>query len=219
MERRDSALKLEKKSYYASRIKRAAHLLFFKHHKMPGVKGWELKGRLGVSYPRIISLLNSHLEKLDLKIKTVFEEGTPSGKPSGRELDRARFYVTLRGSLKPREARMMGWRIDDMAGLATTISTIIAHQGRASREEVEGLLREKLPKWRVHANVDRYRRAGYITEDEKGYLYLGWRTRAEVDEKKLVDSLLLEQEETSDSPIPLKDEAEVSNSLIEQEAD
>jgi hypothetical protein len=114
---------------------------------------------------------------------------------------------------------MMGWRIDDMAGLATTISTIIAHQGRASREEVEGLLREKLPKWRVHANVDRYRRAGYITEDEKGYLYLGWRTRAEVDEKKLVDSLLLEQEETADSPIPLKDEAEVSNSLIEQEAD
>jgi hypothetical protein len=219
MERRCTTLKLQKKAYYASRIKRAAHLLFFKHHKMPGVKGWELKGRLGVNYPRIISLLNSHLEKLDLRIKTVFEEGTPAGKPSGRELDKARFYITLRGTLEPREARMMGWRIDDMAGLATTISTIIANQGRVPREEVEELLREKLPNWRVHTNVDRYRRAGYITEDEKGYLYLGWRTRAEVDEKKLIDSLLTERETTTDSPIPVEDEASASSSLIEQEVD
>jgi len=84
----------------------------------------------------------------------------------------------------------MGWRIDDIAGLAVTISTIISKKGKASREEVEMLLRDKLPGWRVNANIDRYMRAGYVDQDEKGQLYLDWRTRAEIDEKTLIDLLI-----------------------------
>jgi hypothetical protein len=38
-------------------------------------------------------------------------------------------------------------------------------------------------------------RTGYITEDENGMFYIGWRTRAEVDQRKFVD-LLLEASET-----------------------
>ena len=181
---------MKRKSYYATKLKRATHMLFFKRHRKPGVKGWELRKRLGTDYPKALALLNSYLDKLDLQVKTVFEEDKPSEKPTVAELDRARFYITLRGTLTPKETKMMGWRIDDIAGLAITIATIIAKKGRTSREEVERLLRDKLPGWRVDINVDRYIRAGYIDQDEKGQLYLDWRTRAEIDEKTLIDLLI-----------------------------
>jgi hypothetical protein len=42
----------------------------------------------------------------------------------------------------------------------------------------------------VDVNLDRYIRAGYLAEDENSQLYLDWRTRAEVDQKALVDMLL-----------------------------
>jgi hypothetical protein len=133
--------------------------------------------------------LNSHLENLDLQVKTVFGEENPSGKPTAAQLDKAHFYVVLRGSLTPKETKLMGWRIDDIAGLAITISSIIAKKGKAPREEVEKLLHEKLPGWRANLNMDRYVRAGYIDQDEKRQLYLDWRTRAEIDEKTLIDLL------------------------------
>jgi hypothetical protein len=188
LERRDQELR--KKTYFATKIKRADHLLFFKSHRKPGVKGWELKKKLGSDYPRILALLNTNMEKLDLQVKTVFEEGAPLMKPTKEQLDRARFYVTLRGSLTPKETKMMGWRIDDIAGLAITISTVIAKKGKVPREEVENLLRDKLPNWRVSSNIDQYKRAGYIDEDEKGDIYLDWRTRAEIEEKTLIDLLM-----------------------------
>jgi hypothetical protein len=85
---------------------------------------------------------------------------------------------------------MVGWRIDDLAGLAIAISHIISNKGKAPRKEVEELLREKLPNWKVGLNIDRYIRYGYLTQDESEQLYLDWRTRAEVDQRALIDSLL-----------------------------
>jgi hypothetical protein len=178
-----------KKTVYAAKLKRATHMLFFKRHRKPGVKGWELRKRLGSDYSKVLALLDRHLESLDLQVKTVFEEDKPSEKPTVAQLDRARFYIVLRGSLTPKETKMMGWRIDDIAGLAVTISLIMAKKGKASREEVEKMLYEKLPGWRANLNMDRYVRAGYIDQDDKGQLYLDWRTRAEIDEKTLVDLL------------------------------
>lgn len=183
---------MKRKTYYATKLKQAAHLLFFKRHRKPGVKGWELRKNLGADYAKILALLNSNLEKLDLQVKTVFEEEKPTDRPTAAQLDKARFYVTLRGSLTPKETKMMGWRIDDIAGLAVTIATIIAKKGKASREGVEELLRDKLPGWRVSANIDRYIRAGYVDQDDKGQLYIDWRTRAEIDEKALIDLLIAE---------------------------
>jgi hypothetical protein len=90
----------------------------------------------------------------------------------------------------PKEAKMIGWRIDDFAGLAIAIAHIISKKGKAPREEVEELLREKLPGWKVGLNVERYIRYGYLTQDDSGQLYLDWRTRAEVDQKALIDLLL-----------------------------
>jgi len=53
------------------------------------------------------------------------------------QLEKARFYVALRGELVPKEAKMIGWRIDDFAGLAVTIAYIVSRKGRAPREDVE----------------------------------------------------------------------------------
>ena len=181
---------LRRKAYYVRKIKRATHLLFYRHHRKPGVKGWELRRRLGSDYPKVLGILDDHLEKLDLQVKTVFEGEKPVEKPTVQQLDKARFYITLRGGLTPKETKMMGWRIDDIAGLATAISCIISKKGKAPREEVEDLLRNKLPGWRVDINMNRYIRSGYLAEDENKQLYLDWRTRAEIDQKALVDLLL-----------------------------
>jgi len=182
--------RVTKKALYQRKLKRATHLLFYKRHRRPGVKGWELRKRLGSDYPKVLGLLDAYLEKLDLQIKTVFEGEKRAEKPTLDQLDRARFFVTLRGGLTPKETKMSGWRIDDIAGLAIAITFIISKKGKASRDDVEDLLRDKLPGWRVDINIDRYTRSGYLSQDENQQLYLDWRTRAEVDEKALVDLLL-----------------------------
>jgi len=182
--------KLKKKAIYARKLKRAAHLLFYRRHKKPGVKGWELRKRLGSDYPKVLGILDSYLESLDLQVKTVLEEEATVEKPTLEQLDRARFYIVLRGGLTPKESKMMGWRIDDIAGLVTAIAYITSKKGKAPREEIEKLLRDKLPGWRVDINMNRYIKSGYLAEDENKQLYLDWRTRAEIDQKMLVDLLL-----------------------------
>ena len=180
----------KRKATYATKMKRATHMLFFKRHAKPGVKGWELRKALGADYPKVLKIMDDYLKGLDLEVKTVFEEGKQIEKPSVEQLDKARFYVALRGELVPKEAKMIGWRIDDFAGLTVAIAYVLSKKGKAPREEVEQLLREKIPGWKVGLNVDRYIRYGYLTEDESGQLYLDWRARAEVDEKGLIDLLL-----------------------------
>jgi len=193
----------KRKGVYASKMKRATHMLFYRRHQKPGVKGWELHKALGADYPKVLDILDGYLKSLDLQVKTVYEEEkTPVGKPSLEELDKARFYVTLRGELTPKEAKMIGWRIDDLAGLAVTIAYVISKKGQAPRKEVEKLLNEKLPGWKVGLNIDRYIRYGYLQQDDKNQLYLDWRTRAEVDEKALIDMLLSSETQTT---LPIED--------------
>jgi hypothetical protein len=189
VEKRGTSLS-KRKAIYASKLKRATHLLFYKRHMKPGVKGWELRKALGSDYPKVLKLLDDHLKALDLQVKTVFEEEKAVEKPSLEQSDRARHYITLRGDITPKEAKMVGWRIDDLAGLAITISCIISKKGKATRKEVEDMLRDKLPGWKVSMNIDRYVRYGYLTQDENEQLYLDWRTRAEVDQKALIDLVL-----------------------------
>ena len=180
----------KRKAYYASKLKRATHMLFYKRHRKPGVKGWELRKALGSDYPKVLRILDDYLKPLDLQVKIIFDEEIRVEKPTQEQLDKARFLIELRGELTPRETKMIDWRIDDLAGLAIAIAYIISKKGKSPRKEVEELLREKLPGWKVGINVDRYVRYGYLAQDENQQLYLDWRTRAEVDEKALVDLLL-----------------------------
>jgi len=187
----------KRKATYASKLKRATHMLFYKKHAKPGVKGWELRKALGSDYPKVLKILDDYLKALDLQVKTVFEEEKEIEKPSLEQLDKARFLITLRGDLTPKEAKMVGWRIDDLAGLAIAIAYVISKKGQAPRKDVEELLREKLPGWKVGINIDRYVRYGYLAQDENGQLYLDWRTRAEVDQKALIDLLLRTEAEAA----------------------
>jgi len=64
-------------------MKRATHMLFYRRHQKPGVKGWELHRALGADYPKVLEILDDYLKSLDLQVRTVFEEGkAPAGKPS-----------------------------------------------------------------------------------------------------------------------------------------
>jgi len=175
-------------------LRRAAQMIFYRRHREPGVKGWELRRRLGSDYPKVLRLLDEYLGNLGLTVKTVFEEdGSPPENPTIDQLDKARFYVTLREELSLGDMKLVGWRIDDLAGLAVSLAYIVSKGGKASRKDLESLLRTKLPGWRVDMNLNRYLRLGYLIEDENEQLYLGWRARAEVDHKKLVDLLMMEE--------------------------
>jgi hypothetical protein len=188
MEKRNSTMSTKRKGLYAGKVKKATQMLLYKRHSKPGVKGWELHKALGSDYPKVLDVLDDYLKPLDMQVKTVFEEEKTPDKPTIEELDKARFFVALRDvSTKD---KLMGWRVDDLAGLAITISYIISKKGQAARKDVEKLLGEKMPNWKVGLNIDRYIRYGYLMQDEAGQLFLDWRTRAEVDQKKLIELLL-----------------------------
>ena len=179
----------KKKGVYGRKVKKATQMLFYKRHQKPGVKGWELHKAIGSDYPKVLDLLDDYLKPLDLQVKTVFEEEKPLEKPLLEELDKARFFVVLRGDLQTKD-KLIGWRVDDLAGLAITISYIISKKGQASRKDVAKLLGEKMSNWRIGLNLDRYIRSGYLMQDDKGQLFLDWRTRAEIDQKELIKILL-----------------------------
>lgn len=168
------------------KMERAAQLILFKRHREPGAKSWELKKTLGRKYPEIVDMLDQELQKIGLTIKEV-EEG--EDKPT-------RYYATMKGHPRLSD-RTFGWRIDDMASLTIILAYIQAKRGKAPVEEVRDLLKEKLPKWRVEKNINRFSKMGYISEDD-GMLYMDWRTRAEIDQKDMLKGLLSKEIEESE---------------------
>jgi len=159
-----------------------------------------LKRSVGRDYAKVLEVLDESLKPLDLQVKVVPEEGESMKDLSRTELEKARFLVRLRSHLTGSEAKMCGWRIDDLAGLAVSIAYIISKNGKAPRKDLEDLLALKLPGWRVDWNLGRYIRNGYLGEDESGMVYLGWRALAEVDYKSLVDILIGAEPEEKEPP-------------------
>lgn len=162
------------------KVKRAAQLMFFRRHRIPGVKGWELKKALGDDYMEVIAVLNSTLDKLGMEVKRITEEG------GEEKAERDRFMIVLKNHLVEKAS---GERIDEVAMLSATLAYIISKQGKAPRKAVEAFLSDKFPKRRVFFALDRYVKQGYLGEDDR-VLYIGWRTRAEVDRKSLLDLIL-----------------------------
>ncbi len=173
--------------FYGEKLKRAVHRLLFKRGKMPGAKEWEIKQQLGKNYEQILEQLNTLLADLDLEVKKV-KEDLVTETPEGESSD-TRYLVTLKGSITPREARMSGWRIDNLAALAASLSYIVSKQGKAPREEVEKLLVNKVGRWKTLTLLDSFTRNGYLAEDADGTMSLGWRTKAEVDLTSLMTLL------------------------------
>lgn len=175
--------KTETQSFYSDKLKRAVHLLFFRRGKMPGAKEWELKEKVGKNYVQVLDQLNTMLSELDLEIKKVTEpsSGQMTQGEAPVQMDEPRYYVTLKGSLGLKEAKMIGWRIDNLAALSGAIAYVVAKQGKAPREDVEKVVAQKYGRWKAQTLVDIFLRAGYLEEDDAGVMSLGWRTKSEVN--------------------------------------
>ncbi len=174
----------------AIKVKKALQLMLTPKARAPGVKGWELKRAIGKDYYTIIEALGAELDKLGLTVKIVGESGELSLRAEPEQLDDARYYIIFKEPLNVREASPSGMSIDDMAALAVTLSYLTSKRGRAPAKEVEKMLREKLPKWKVEWNMRRFIRKGYLLRSDDDTLAIGWRSLVEVDLKSLMTLLL-----------------------------
>ncbi len=173
-------------TYYNERVKRAAHMLFFKRGKIPGARNWELRTGLGKGFQSVLSQLDESLKDLDLEVKKVEVDSLTDSGSKGEGEEDYRYFVRLRGTLTPREARMSGWRIDNLAALAACL----ALAGR----------------WRALTLMDTFLRTGYLEEDEEGLVKLGWRTRAELDLQSLMMLVAESKPEVEAPPEPVEDD-------------
>ncbi len=173
------------------KLKKAFQLLMLQRHVSPGIKGWELKRSLGKEYLKIIQVLTTELDRLGLSIKAVSEGSVKMAKDVNSEnADKSKFFIVSKEVLSQPEMVSSGWRIDDIAVLAATIAYINSRQGKAPRKQVEEILCEKFPRWKVDTNLDRFVRRGYLLDGDDNMLYIGWRTQAEIDQKTLMNLIL-----------------------------
>ena len=179
------------KSFYSDKLKRAVHLLLFRRGKLPGAREWEFKEKIGKNYEQVLAQLNELLSELDLEIKKVTEPRSQemSAESGHGTLEEARYFVALKGTLGVKEAKMIGWRIDNLAALSASVAYLVSKQGKAAREDLEKLLALKFGRWKAITLVDIFLRAGYLEEDDAGTKALGWRTRSEVDLRALMTKM------------------------------
>ena len=171
------------------KVRRAFQVLILQRGRNPGVKGWEMKRHLGRDYRKIIEVLSEDVASMGLE---VFEVKGADGSD-----DSSRFLLRFRDSPTISEAETSGIRIDDLAVLAATIAFVNSKQGRVARREVEQFLREKFPRWRFEYSLDRYVKRGYLEQDDRSMIHIGWRTHAEVDEKTLMTLILSRAQEAA----------------------
>jgi len=190
-EKTENKAENEAKAFYSDKLKRAVHLLLFRRGKIPGAREWELKEKVGRNYEQVLTQLNQLLSELDLEVKKVKDQG-PSEISSKAEIpadEEARYFVALKGTLGLKEAKLIGWRIDNLAALSATIAYIVSKQGKAPREELEKLVANKFGRWKAMTLVDVFLRSGYLEEDDAGTVSLGWRAQSEVDLRALMTKM------------------------------
>lgn len=170
------------------KTRRAFQVLILQRGRNPGVKGWEMRRYLGKDYRKILEVLSDDLKPLGLEVHQV---------PGPEQTDDStRFLLRFRDPPTLTEAETAGFRIDDLAVLAATIALVNSKQGRISRKELESFLKGKFPRWRIDYSIDRYIKRGYLDQDEKDLIRIGWRTRAEIDERSLMTLILAQGTQT-----------------------
>lgn len=169
-----------------NKLRRTAQLLFFKSHRIPGVKGWELKRSVGIGYPKIVKLLKSQIEPIGLSIRAIGDDGSELAlDESDDRLSSARFLISISDQLHLADVKTSGWSIDELAGLTMCLATISSKGGKANRRELQETLAQKFPKWKIRNFISKYIRWGYLEENDD-LIIIGWRTNAEVDLKQML---------------------------------
>src|SRR6202522_1257234 len=103
------------------KMRKALQVLILQRGRNPGVKGWEMKRYLGKDYKTILQVLSGDLKQLGLEVHEVPGiEGTD---------DSTRFLLRFRESPTLSDAETAGFRIDDLAVLASSIAMVNAKQG------------------------------------------------------------------------------------------
>jgi hypothetical protein len=192
MSRADEELKkLEKK------LSVAVSLMVASGHRLPGVRGWELRRRLGKNYPKLIESLNSKLREVGLQVKIIHDQDAGEG-----DLDRARFYIVLSDPLNISDIPTLGYSLDELAVLSATLAYLFTKNEKASYKEVVEMLETKYQKWRVESILERLSRKGYLVKNDDGTISIGWRTKVEVDKQELLKAFvnISGQEKSSNPP-------------------
>ncbi|MEM2122858.1 MAG: hypothetical protein QXE79_04395 [Candidatus Bathyarchaeia archaeon] len=170
---------------FGEKIRKAVFLLMYRRGRMPGAKEWELKATLGKEYVKVLDRLNQILSELGLEVYKL-----PVGEGDIRYLIRAKDTMTRS------QAKLCGWRIDNLAALAAAIADIVSKQGRSNRRDLEDLISRKIGRWRSLSLIDGFIKSGYLEEGEDGMISLGWRTLVEVDLKDLMTLILGASQDT-----------------------
>lgn len=182
------------------KLSTAVAMLLFTSHRLPGVRGYELRRKLGKKYLKVVESLNHRLEPLGLRVKILFETSVEK-EPTEEDYDRARYFITLAEPLSLSEVVAAGWRVDELAVLSGALGYLFSRGGKAPKKEVLELLESKLPKWRVESAVEKFVRRGYLVDVGDGILSVGWRAVAEVDQKQFLKALT-ELQTSQESPTP-----------------
>jgi len=177
--------KMSSRENFKYKIWKAARILLLSGYRRVGVRGWELKRILGPRYLDVIKILDEELDKIGLTVRAVSRSGEILSLDEPGKLSKAIFIIVTKESPSLSEVRAAGWRIDDLAILAATIMYIVSRRGEAPRKDVENMLKEKFPQWKISFNLDRFIRYEYL-EEEDNILRIGWRTKAEVNLQKLL---------------------------------
>lgn len=170
------------------KLSTAMAMLLFTSHRLPGVRGYELRRKLGKNYLKVVESLNHRLEPLGLRVKIQFETSIEK-QPSEEDYDRARYFITLADPISLSDVVAAGWRVDELAVLSGALAFLFSRGGKASKKEVSELLESKIPKWRVESALEKFVRRGYLVDLGDGTISVGWRAVAEVDQKQLLKSL------------------------------
>ncbi len=166
-------------------IKALKMLLF--EGSTPGLKGWELKRRLGKDYLAALEVAKVEADKLGLRIVKVEDEEDKSP-------EKARYVLQPKEPL--REAELSKWlRIEEAAALAIIDVELNLRGGMVQRKTIERILTQKLPSWRVKQILDKLKRLNYIEEDGD-ILRKGWRMIVEIDEPGLLKDIISKAKET-----------------------
>lgn len=158
----------------------ATTLILTAGHRSPGVKGWELRRRIGKDYPKVLEVLEQKLREIGLKLKVVYED------ENVKDLDRARIYVTVSDPLTTSDLPTIGYRLDEIAILSATLAYLFTKGDKAPLNEVIEVLESKFQRWIVESTIEKLVRRGYLSKTDDGVLEVGWRSRVEVDKQELL---------------------------------